>query len=107
MRIKEALAIKIKNNERVGSVPFGKKVAANKVTLVPNEDEQPIVDTVLKLRREGMSMNAIANELTGKGFLSRSGTPFQAVQISRILDRYAPELCGHRDASRGMGAKPK
>jgi putative DNA-invertase from lambdoid prophage Rac len=72
-----------------GDAPFGFKVVGKgrAAKLVPNEHEQAIVRLMCELRQAGRSYRRITPELTRRGLLSRSGTPFGSAQIRRIINR--------------------
>ncbi|WP_256488135.1 recombinase family protein [Deinococcus sp. HSC-46F16] len=39
------------------------------------------------LRRQGLSLRAVAAQLEAHGFKTRRGGPWSAVQVKRVLDR--------------------
>jgi hypothetical protein len=53
--------------------------------MVPNEGEQGVITLAKELRAGGLSLRSIARELAVAGYLSRSGCPFLATQILRML----------------------
>ena len=73
-RTKAALAHKKSKGERVGGVPFGYRIADNGVSLVPYEPEQEAVKTITALRREGRTLQAIADELKQRKIPNRAGS---------------------------------
>ena len=83
-RTKSALASKKSRGERTGSIPFGYELAADGVHLIKNEVEQQILVTVKHLRRSGLGLTAIAENLALRGFVARNGKKFTATQITRI-----------------------
>lgn len=89
-RTKDALQHKIRNGERVGKVRFGFDLAADGVTLVPNELEQVAVELIRQLRAEGETLRSIAAELTRRGVPTKEGNhEWTHTAIARILDRAA------------------
>ncbi len=44
---------------------------------------------VKSLRTEGLSYGAIADRLNDKGYTTRTGSPWSAMQVKRVLDRSA------------------
>jgi site-specific DNA recombinase len=84
-RTKAAMQYKKSKNERVGSIPYGYELAADGIHITENEAEQEIVATARKLRDAGLSLRAIATELSERGFTARNDKAFQAVQINRML----------------------
>lgn len=83
-RTRAALAVKRSRGERVGSIPFGFACGADGVHLVPVEAEQTTIATARELAH-GRSLRAVASELAARGMLSRTGRPFAASQISRMV----------------------
>ena len=79
-----AMAHKKSLGERVGQVPFGFVVAADGVQLLANETEQEIIRVVVELRKDGLTMRAIADRLTVLGYKPR-GVAWYASTISNIL----------------------
>jgi DNA invertase Pin-like site-specific DNA recombinase len=67
-----------------GQPPFGYR-AANR-DLVPNLDEQRIVQRMRRMRRDGKSLRDIANKLNDDGIASRRGR-WHPTTVSRVVDR--------------------
>ena len=86
-RTKAALAVKKAQGLRVGSVPLGSRLGADGKTLEPCERELAIVEEVRRLRGRGLSMGAIAKELTLGGVEPRSGKRWHTQQIATMLAR--------------------
>jgi site-specific DNA recombinase len=68
-----AMRHKRAQGERVGRIPFGFDLGMDGVTLKRNESEQRILGTVAELRRGGMTLRGIAQELTNRGIPTKSG----------------------------------
>lgn len=84
-RIVAALAVKKARGERVGSVPYGFTLAADGVQLVEDEAEQSVIKLVRAARARGLSLARVAAELEAAGIVSRTGKPFVAMQVSRMV----------------------
>lgn len=80
-----ALAHKKSKGERVGSIPFGMRLAADGVALVADEAEQDIIRLVVELAAAGESTRAIAERLNADGVATRSGGRWHQTQVCRIL----------------------
>jgi DNA invertase Pin-like site-specific DNA recombinase len=94
-RTKAALAAKSARGERVGSVPFGFRLAADGVRLEVDEREQQIIGYARALRLAGLSTRAIVAALAADCVKSpRSGRPLNQTQVVRVLR--APQ---HRDTA--------
>ena len=84
-RTSAALQHKKANGERVGSVPYGFKLALDGVKLLKNKAEQAMIELVKSLKEQGLSLRKIAAKLAEQGFKNRVGNAFQATTISNIL----------------------
>lgn len=84
-RTRAALDAKKSRGERVGTVPFGYRLAVDGRHLEPDAAEQAIVASILDLAREGLSQRAIVVKLAGRGVVGRKGTPLQQTQVARLL----------------------
>lgn len=89
LRTKAGLARKREKGERLGVVPYGKRIAADGVHLIDNLTEQAVIATVQELRASGLSLRAIAAELNRRGLTNRAGGRFMATQVVRMLDEVA------------------
>jgi site-specific DNA recombinase len=63
-RTKDALRFKKSNGELVGSVPYGKRLAADGVKLQDDPDEQETVTLIKKMRRSGATYRKICQRMT-------------------------------------------
>jgi site-specific DNA recombinase len=90
-RTAAALAVKAGRGERVGAVPYGYELASDGVRLVAVVSEQEAIAVARGLRDQGRSLRAIASDLAARGHVARSGKPFAAMQVSRMLEERAPE----------------
>ncbi len=59
--------------QRVGTVPYGYRVGDDGATLEAHEGEQQIVSTIHQLRRGGMTLAGIRDELNVRGIENRKG----------------------------------
>ena len=84
-RTATALAHKKAKGERVGSIPFGKRLAADGVALVDDEAEQAVIRLVVELQAAGESTRAIAERLNSDQVAARSGGRWNQTQVCRIL----------------------
>lgn len=89
-RTEEIVSYKQSNGEYIGGeVPYGCRlmppVEKAPIQLAPNEDEQAVIRLARELRATGLSLRAVAVELAADGQQNRSGRPFHAEQIRRML----------------------
>jgi DNA invertase Pin-like site-specific DNA recombinase len=84
-RTKAALAAKSAKGERVGHVPYGFQLAGDGVHLAPVEREQQTIVRTRQLAGDGRSLRAVAAALAAEGCVSRTGRPFVAMQIARMV----------------------
>jgi DNA invertase Pin-like site-specific DNA recombinase len=85
LRTKAGLARKHEKGERIGMVPYGKRLAVDGVHLLDSPAEQAVIETVRELRASGYSYRIIAAELNRRGLINRAGGRFMATQVVRIL----------------------
>jgi len=83
-RTKTAMQYKRSKGERVGSIPYGKKLHDNGVDLLPNNIEQEIISLIGSLKRDGLSLNKIAAHLNKTKHQPR-GKQWYAQTIKRVL----------------------
>lgn len=72
-RTRGAMQHKRAKGELVGAVPFGKLLDADGVHLHDDPAEQAVLRDVAALRREGLTWQAIAEELNGRGTTTKTG----------------------------------
>jgi DNA invertase Pin-like site-specific DNA recombinase len=106
-RTSSALQAKRARDERVSArLPYGFALAADGthhvkagqrtcgdscpgcLHLAPVESEQRVIARARELR-DGRSLQGVADALTAEGFASRTGRPFAAMQVSRMIDTEA------------------
>lgn len=84
-RTKDALQNKKSQGKRVGNLPFGFCLDVDGETLIPEPTEQEIIQTIQKLKREGSSLQKIAEHLNNQGHTTRTGNPFSKSHIQNLL----------------------
>lgn len=83
-RTRDALAAKRRRGERLGGqLPFGYDEEDGRLVL--HEEEQRLISYVRDLRRKGLSLRAIVQQLAEEQRHSRSGRPFGLTQVVRML----------------------
>ena len=70
--------------KRVGSIPYGYTLSSDGVSLDESERELEIIREIRALRREGITLRAISDELAKRGVFSRNGKPFHPQTVARI-----------------------
>jgi len=68
-----------------GRVPYGFRLAADGVHLESDPAEAEVLKLAAELRTAGLSLERTAAELDRRGFRSRTGRIFAAVQIARMV----------------------
>lgn len=81
-----ALAHKKAKGERVGSVPYGYRLAADGIALEADATEQELIALVTNYRAEGMNYSEIARRLDQKGILPRGGKKWHHQSVKNILE---------------------
>lgn len=87
-RTKAALAVKKSRNERVGTIPYGSRLATDKIHLEPNPDEQRVISKIRALRAKGKTFNSIVEKLNQAHIPTRKGTPWQYRSVWNVLRAY-------------------
>lgn len=85
-RTTAALQHKKAKGERTGSIPYGFKLAMDKVKLLKDKTEQALIALVKELRDGGLSLRKIAAKVAEQGFKNRVGNAFNPKTISNILE---------------------
>jgi site-specific DNA recombinase len=86
LRTRAGMARKRERGERLGMVPYGKRLDDDGVHLLKHPPEQAVIATVRALRTSGLSYRAIASELTRRGLVNRTGGRFHHTQVVRMLE---------------------
>lgn len=85
-RTSTALQAKADRGEYTGGkIPFGKRLADDDRRLEDNPEEQAILDEIRRLRAEGLSLRAVADELNKRGVARRNGNDWHHVAVSRVV----------------------
>jgi DNA invertase Pin-like site-specific DNA recombinase len=84
-RTRDALHLKHAKGERVGTVRFGARVAADGVHLEADPGEQQILTRMRTLRAAGVTLRGIAAALNRDGCTTRRGTPWRFEYVARAL----------------------
>jgi hypothetical protein len=84
-RIRATFAAKRARGERIGTVPYGFRLAADGIHLELHDGEQDIIHTVKQLSSEGFSQRAIVAQLEARGVRGRTGAFLRQTQIAKIL----------------------
>ena len=85
-----ALAYKKQQGKRTGTVPYGYDLHDDQESLVPNSEEQRVIDWMVELRSEEMSLRKIAARLTTKNIPTKSGNAeWTHTAVNRIVTRVA------------------
>lgn len=88
-RTRDAMQYKKAAGERVGTLPFGFAVGLDGVHLVEDSREQEMLRRMNRLRKIGLPLRRVAEELTGAGFRTRRGTEWSAGAIHKLIGRAA------------------
>lgn len=88
-RTAAAMQHKKATGQRVGSIPYGYRLADNGSDLEAHPAEQAVIAAALELHAAGLSLRAVSAELSQRGFLARNGKEFAAPQIQRMLQAAA------------------
>jgi site-specific DNA recombinase len=84
-RTRDAMHHKRANGERVGTVPFGYRMAADGLHLEADSTEQGILSKIRELKTAGHTTRQIADELNRQGFTTRRGTAWRFQYVAESL----------------------
>ncbi len=88
-RTRDAMAHKRSKGERVGQVPYGKRLDADGVTLLDDDEEQLLLARIRLWSGEGLSCRGIAAKLNVLGVPAKNGGRWSKTTIGRIIRRKA------------------
>ena len=80
-RTKAAMSVKRSRGERVGEVPYGYEMAADRTTLIANPEELAVLSEIRRLREGGMTWREIADELNARGVHTKKGLQWNVANI--------------------------
>jgi DNA invertase Pin-like site-specific DNA recombinase len=83
---------KAKGGHVGGDAPFGYGVNGHgrDAVLVEIDEEQATITLARRLRADRLSLREVSRQLAASGRYSRSGEPFSAIQIARMVDGQTP-----------------
>jgi len=84
-RTRDALHHKWSNGERVGTVPYGWRLAADGLHLEADPGEAGTLSHIRGLKAAGLTTRQIAGELNGQGFTTRRGTAWRFQYVAEAL----------------------
>lgn len=84
-RTRDAMHHKRANGERVGTVPFGYRMAADGLHLEADSAEQGILARIRELKAERFTTRQIADELNRQGYTTRRGTAWRFQYVAGAL----------------------
>jgi DNA invertase Pin-like site-specific DNA recombinase len=84
-RTRDAVRHKRANGERVGTVPFGYRMAADGLHLEADTAEQGILVRIRELKAAGYATRRIADELNRQGLTTRRGTGWRFQYVADAL----------------------
>jgi site-specific DNA recombinase len=84
-RTRDAMHHKRANGERVGTLPFGYRTAADGLHLESHSAEQVILSRIRELKAAGRTTRQIADELNRQGFTTRRGTAWRFQYVAEAL----------------------
>jgi hypothetical protein len=93
-RTREAMHHKRAQGERVGTVPFGCRTAADGAHLEADPREQGVLSRILELRATGHTTRQIADKLNQRGFTTRRGTAWRFQYVAGGSGRHQPARWG-------------
>ncbi len=89
-RTKAALQAKRARGERVGSVPFGFQLGADRISLVEDKNEHQAIGLMVDLRARGLSYRKVIEQLDMRQIKAKSGGKWHPQVVKDICRRAAP-----------------
>ena len=86
-RVQAVMDNKRANGERLGTIPYGFSLSEDGVHLVEEPEEQKIVRSIQRYKKQGYSLNKIAQTLTKRGIPTRTNGRWYHTQVKCILNR--------------------
>lgn len=84
-RVSSVLQHKKAKGQRVGSIPYGFSLDADKKTLLPNKEEQTVINLIVSLKdKKGLSYNKILDKLEELKYKNRVGNPWHRSQVIKL-----------------------
>lgn len=83
-RTKAALAALKRQGKRTGSIPYGFTIVEDNM-LVPNPEEQAVIQRAKELFSTGISQRAVVRALDSIGIRGRGGKPMSLSQVQRFF----------------------
>jgi site-specific DNA recombinase len=87
-RTREALRHKMRNNQRVGTILYGYRLAPDGRHLEPEPDEEACVEAIANLRSQGHSLRKVAHMLNESGLRTRRGSNWRLESVARVVRRH-------------------
>lgn len=84
-RTRDAMRHKRSSGERVGTVPFGYRVAQDDMHLEMEPGEQAVVEQVRAMKAGGSTLRSITAELNRRGFTTRRGTAWRFQYVAQVV----------------------
>jgi DNA invertase Pin-like site-specific DNA recombinase len=84
-RTRDAMHHKRANGERVGTVPFGYRMAVDGLHLEADPAEQAVLSRIRELKATGRTTRQIAEELNQQGCTTRRGTAWRFQYVAEAL----------------------
>ncbi len=84
-RTKAALAVKKAKGERVGGIPYGKRLAVDGKRLEEHPGEQATIAQAKALRAEGESLRSIGRRLVASGHTPRTARKWHVAVLARLV----------------------
>ena len=88
-RTRDAMRHKKASGERVGTVPFGFRLAVDGRRLEEDAAEQDILARMRELKAAGRTTREIADELNRQGYVTRRGTAWRFQYVAQALKEAA------------------
>jgi site-specific DNA recombinase len=87
-RSEAVMGEKREKGQRLGTIPFGKRLDSDGKSLVTDFDELATLNEMVCLCNQKWNLRAIGEHLDANGFKSRSGRPWATSSIAKLLSQF-------------------
>ena len=87
-RTQAAMDYKRTKNERIGTIPYGKRLAEDGSTLLPDLADLAVIVQAHNLRASGLSLRAVASKLNALGHRTKTARTWTHSSVLHLLNTY-------------------
>lgn len=96
VRVKQTMVEKKARGERVGQIPYGKKLSSDGIHLEDCEEEIKTINEALRLRGTGLTLASVANTLNSNNMRNRGDKPWNIKTTHLLCAKFQHLICQHQ-----------